>query len=159
MGFDLQPETARMFRVFATTDFDITPAAVLEFLQTRDPQVRGSFRGDDEGWFAAEVRYEGSEVPIRIERFLSSEDGIRTELNTWAAWLESKEANTHAARLMREMIGVRQIFTIEDGDAESAAELCAELCRHLARQTEGVYQVDGQGFFDASGLLLVPEDV
>jgi hypothetical protein len=148
-----------MHRVFATSDSEPQPGAVLEFLHALAPNIRGTFRGDDEGWFAAEFRGEESEAPIRVERFLSNEDGIRAELNTWAAWLESKESNPHSDRLMRQMIGVKQIFTIDDEDADISDEVCAELCRFLARQTEGIYQVDGQGFFDASGLLLVPEDV
>jgi hypothetical protein len=147
-----------MFRVFASTDTDVPPAAVLEFLHTLDPQASGSFRGDEDGWFETELKLPAEEATLRLERFLATEEGIRAELNTWAAWLESKEENPHVGRLMQQMIGTKQVFTLRD-ESEEAGEACGALCRFLAEKTEGIYQVDGQGFFDVSGLLLVPEDV
>ena len=35
--------------------------------------------------------------------------------------------------------------------------LGAEVCQFLARQTDGVYQADGQGFFAPDGSLLLQE--
>ncbi len=32
-----------------------------------------------------------------------------------------------------------------------------EICRYLAHVTEGIYQIDGAGFFAADGRLLVSE--
>jgi hypothetical protein len=147
-----------MYRVFAANEVDLPPATVLEFLHTLDPQASGNFRGDEEGWFEAEFKLPEFETTLRLERFLATEDGIRAELNTWAAWLETKEQNPHVGRLMQQMIGTKQVFTLRE-EGEQAGEACAEVCRFLARQSEGVYQVDGQGYFDAAGLLLVPEDV
>ena len=34
----------------------------------------------------------------------------------------------------------------------------ADVCRFLARATDGIYQIDGQGFFAADGTLLVTEE-
>lgn len=61
------------------------------------------------------------------------------------------------------MIGTTQLFTLrvpeeEDEEADGPAEdLCLAACRFLARETEGVYQVDGQGFFAPDGTLLLQE--
>jgi hypothetical protein len=41
--------------------------------------------------------------------------------------------------------------------AEAAASFSVELCRFLAQATEGIYQVDGLGFFDTTGRLLIKE--
>ena len=42
-----------------------------------------------------------------------SEEGIRAELNTWAAWLETAGHNPNHSWLMGHMIQTRQIFTLE----------------------------------------------
>src|SRR5262249_12879833 len=125
-------------------------------------EVVGKFRGDDEGWFQAEMQIADAATPLMVQRYLAGEEGIRTELNSWAAWLETVEHNLHHDWLMRHMVGTMQLFTIDGPtDAESVRPveyLCLELCQFLARATAGVYQVDHQGFFAADGTLLVREE-
>jgi hypothetical protein len=141
------------YRIFGTSDVEPEPAVLLQYLRERGIE-EGKFRGDEEGWFAAEFRIRGG-GSIELNRFLSTEEGIRNELNTWAAWLETAEDNPNHVRLMQHMIGTRQLFTLEVmADDEVPVE---DLCRFLAQATEGVYQVDGQGFFAADGTLLVQE--
>jgi hypothetical protein len=148
------------YRVFGTNDVDIVPEAVLSHLDGVGCPVTGAFRGDDAGWFQAELACAGS-TPIVVERFLASEEGIRAELNSWAAYLETCQSSPNAGRLMEHMIGTKQLFTIRrpaDGaNDEGAAKRCLALARFFARTTEGVYQIDEQGFFDADGILLVRE--
>jgi hypothetical protein len=43
------------------------------------------------------------------------------------------------------------------GSEAVAKTLCVALSRFLAQTTQGVYQVDGEGFYDAHGTLLVGE--
>ena len=46
----------------------------------------------------------------------------------------------------------------DSGLAEVPIEgLCIALCRYLARETAGIYQVDGEGFFTADGKIIVAE--
>src|SRR5438552_4025114 len=99
-------------RVFGTNEIQPAPAALLEHLQRLGYQARGHFKGDDLGWFAAQLFFNPDEPPCQLERFLAAEEGIRNELNTWAAWLETIEDNPHAARLMQHMIGTKQLFTL-----------------------------------------------
>jgi hypothetical protein len=151
---------SRWFRVFGTNDAQPEPARLLEEARRLNPDVSGRFRGDDLGWFRADLALAGEEPPLPVERFLSSEDGIRAELNTWAAWLE-ETGRPEAVPLMQHMVSTTQVFTLGplDPDADLTVEsLCAGLCRFLAKETAGVYQVDGQGFFTADGALRVPED-
>jgi hypothetical protein len=131
------------------------------FLRALNAKARGQFHADDQGWFAADIKIPSEETGIRLERFISSEDGIRAELNTWAAWLETQENNPHVNRLMQHMISTKQIFTLQEdpSSGDNTAEVCTALCRFLAGLTNGVYQADAQGFLDAAGLLLVPEEV
>ena len=153
---------SRWFRVFGTNDVQPEPARVLEAARGLGGEVSGRFRGDDLGWFRAELAIPGEETPLPLERFLSSEEGIRAELNTWAAWLEETGPGPEAVRLMQHMISTTQVFTLGslDPDADATAEqLCVGLCQFLARETAGVYQADGQGFFSADGTLLVPEAI
>ncbi len=155
------------FRVFGTNDVQPAPAALLEQLHCLGIEATGKFRGDDLGWFQADLVFDADSPPLRLERYLAKEDKIRAELNTWAAWLESAEGNANYLRLMEHVIGTQQLFTLhqpieeadEISDDPQVEELCVGLCRFLAREIDGVYQVDHQGFFAADGTLLVPEIV
>ncbi len=150
------------YRVFGSNDAAIEPAALLS-AQSRNvgTQVTGRFRGDDLGWFEAELGLRGTRLVL--QRFLAHEEGLRADLNTWAAWLETAEDSADAGRLMRQVIATTQLFTFRGLDSVADdmvylfEELCVGLCQFLARETRGFYQVDGKGFFDADGMLLVPE--
>lgn len=143
------------FRVFGLNDNQPDPAAVLELLHGLGGEVSGHFHGDDLGWFRAELLLGGT--PLSLERYLTAEDDLRNDLNTWAAWLESVPANPHQGQLMQHMIGTKQLFTLQVPSDANCQDRVTNLCRFLARQTDGVYQVDQQGFFAVDGNLLVPE--
>src|SRR5436853_7039050 len=74
------------YRVFGTSAAEPEPAAVLEHLQLEGFEITGQFRGDSAGWFAAEIAFAGGSPPVQVERYLATEDDIRNELNSWAAW-------------------------------------------------------------------------
>ena len=105
-----------------------------------------------------DIRESGRPVPahLHLAHYLTAEDDLRNELNTWAAWIESVPDNPHQNRLMQHMIGTKQLYTIEL--SEEDRELGVALCQYLAQRTDGVYQVDNQGFFAADGTLLIPEE-
>src|SRR5262245_34859679 len=96
------------YRIFAASDADIQPAELLEFLHQHGHPFTGHFRGDDQGWYSAELRLPGEEAPVEVQRYLASEKGIRDELNTWAAWLETQTDNPHCDELMRRVVQSRQ---------------------------------------------------
>jgi hypothetical protein len=151
---------SRWYRVFGTNDAAVEPARLLEEARRLEAGVTARFRGDDLGWFRADLAVPGEGVPLAVERFLSSEEGIRAELNTWAAWLEETGPGPEATRLMQHMVSTTEVFTLGplDPDADAALDhLYTGLSRFLARATAGVYQVDGRGFFAADGTLLVAE--
>ena len=153
---------AAWYRVFGTNDAGVEPAALLS-AQSRElgVEVTGRFRGDDLGWFEAELGLAGTR--LELQRFLAHEEDLRDDLNRWAAWLEGAEDSPESGRLMRHMIATTQLFTVRQVDQAAdeykvlVQELCVGLCQYLAHLTGGVYQVDGKGFFDADGLLLVKE--
>jgi hypothetical protein len=145
----------RRFRVFGTSAAEPRPAVLLEQLQALCAGATGHFRGDDQGWFEAELV--GDATRVGLQRFLATEEGIRGELNTWAAWLETAEDSPHRGRLMQHMIGTAQLFVVEETSGATDEDLCVGVCRFLARETAGVYQVDDQGFFEADGTLLLRE--
>jgi hypothetical protein len=145
------------YRVFGANDEQPTPAAILARLQEFAAGVRGDFTGDDAGWYAAVIHAGGAQ--LHLERFLVTEEGIRAELNSWAAWLETRGEDASAVRLMERVIQTRQLITIErPSDAALAESICLDLCRFLAAVTDGVYQADGQGFCDSDGTVLVREE-
>jgi hypothetical protein len=151
---------SRWYRVFGTNDAPVEPARLLEEARRLEAGVTARFRGDDLGWFRADLAVPGEEAPLAVERFLSSEEGIRAELNTWAAWLEETGPGPEATRLMQHVISTTQVFTLGPLEPDAAASLdhlCTGLCRFLARATAGVYHADGGGFFAPDGTPLVPE--
>jgi hypothetical protein len=141
------------YRVFGSNDREPAPAALLEHLHGLAAGMKADFTGDEAGWYAAVLDLGGT--ALQLERFEVGEEGIRAELNGWAAWLETREDSPHAAALMEKMIQTRQLFTLRGPDGVD--EVCVGLCRFLAAATEGVWQADGEGFFDAAGALLVQD--
>jgi hypothetical protein len=145
------------YRVFGANDSAIEPAAFLEYLRGMGFDVSAAFRGDDHGWFDAELLLSGDDEPVKLERFLSGEEDVRTELHTWIAWLETIDS-PHQDRLIRHLVGTKQIFTLSlsstDGTADPRRDFCLTVCRYLAHHTEGIYQVDGQGLYTDGELLL-----
>jgi len=161
------------FRVFGTKEAQPEPAALLEFIRGLELgyDVIGKFTADDDGWFRAELEITSTAIPasksayaaipLILERYLAKEEGIRAELNTWAAWLETFEQQPNHGWLMQHVISTRQLFTFlgptnEDG-VLPMEDLCLGLCQFLARETAGVYQVDNHGFYSPDGTLLLEE--
>jgi hypothetical protein len=142
------------YRVFGSNDHVPGPAGIEGCLAGPGTPVSARFAADEAGWYRAELSA-GPGPPLVLERWLADEEGIRAELNSWAAVLEACEDSPHARPLMERAIQTRQLFTLSDPAAR--APECLALCRHLARVTDGFYQADGQGFFAADGTLLVPE--
>ena len=140
------------YRVFGSGSAIPAPAAILDFLADSGASVSGDFATDVSGWYRADLILDG--VAFQLERYVAEEEGIRAELNSWAAWLETREDAPEHVRLMECMIQTKQLFTLRDSEESTQA---GRLCRFLAVITSGVYQIDESGFFAADGVLLVPE--
>ncbi len=146
------------WRVFARSRSAPEPAALLEHLHGQGLPVTGRFRADDLGWVGGELLL--GEASVGFERYLTDEDDLRDELNTWAAWLETQDHEPRHRELMQHVIGTRQLITMRPPDGVGAVaigRLCRTACQFLARQADGVYQADGQGFFAADGAALLRE--
>jgi hypothetical protein len=139
------------FRIFSTNDVEPDHAAILEYLNRID-EVRGLFRGDDAGWFHADLTCR--DVTLSLDRYTADEEGVRAELNTWAAVIESQSSGEEHTRLMEQLIQTRQLFTLQVPDAGIGGLLSAALCGYLARVTDGIFQMDGEGFFARDGTRL-----
>jgi hypothetical protein len=156
---------SQWFRIFGRNDVQPAPEKLLEAFRRLGVEATANFRGDDLGWFQADFVIDADAPPLRLERYLTKEEAIRGELNTWAAWLESAGDSPTHLRLMQHVISTTQLFTLhqplEDADEPDAdprlEALCLGLCQFLATLTDGVYQVDHHGFFAADSTLLVPE--
>ncbi len=144
------------YRVFGLSDAPPDLAALLEHLHAAGLPAAGHFRGDDLGWTGGELTLGGTSVAV--ERYLTKEDDLRDDLNTWAGWLETRADQPRHADLMQHVIGTRQLVTLRRPPDPALDGLCHEVCRWLAAQTDGVYQVDGRGFFAADGTPLLAGD-
>jgi hypothetical protein len=144
------------YRVFTAAESAPLPELLSDWWRQRDAKGTVAIVGDDLGWYQARFVVPGNDETIELDRYLTREDAIRPELNSWAGWLESIEDNEHTDGLMQDIVGAKQLFTIQRTPHDAPA--CLHLCRWLAGRVEGIYQVDGQGFFAADGTLLVQED-
>jgi hypothetical protein len=149
------------YRVFGRSSNEVPPAALVEHLHAVGLPVVPHFKGDDLGWTSAELHLTGLNTPVRLDRFLATEDDIRDDLNAHAALLETCDYSPNHGMLMERAIQTQQLIVIRkplDAMNESALEdLLLACCRYLASQTDGVYQIDGQGWFSATGELLLQE--
>jgi hypothetical protein len=142
------------YRVFGQGDREPPPDALLAHLN-RVAVVQGHFHGDDAGWFHADLVCD--DTSLSLDRYTTDEDGIRAELNTWAAFVESNGNAATQTPLMEHLIQTKQLFTLQRPDEASCHSLCIALCEYLAQMTNGVCQIDGEGFFTADGGLLLRE--
>lgn len=149
------------YRVFGLSDAEPRPDALAEFLHARGLPVQPHFRGDDLGWTQGELRLPGGGTPVFLHRYLTDADDLREDLNAHAAELETCDYSPHAVDLMRHVIQTRQLVVlrqpVDAADEAALDQLLEDTCRWLAAATEGVYQIDGRGWFSAAGELLVPE--
>ena len=122
--------------------------------------VEAHFRGDDLGWTAAELRF-GHGSPVYAERYLTEADDLRDDLNNWAAILETCDYSPNHIMLMERVIQSVQMITlrkpIDHSDEISVDRLCLETCRFLAANSDGIYQIDADGWYAADGELLLKE--
>ena len=149
------------YRVFGKSEVEPSPAALAERLAAAGVAAEPHFKGDDLGWTAGELRLPGAGTPLFLQRYLTTEDDLRDDLNAHAAELETCDYSPNHETLMRHVIQTKQLVTIRkplDAADEVALENALEVaCRFLAAATDGVYQIDGRGWFSAAGELLLLE--
>jgi hypothetical protein len=148
-------------RVFSLSAESPPPSALAAHLHAAGLPVTPHFRGDDLGWTVGELVLPGGGSPVVISRYLTAEDGLRAELNAFAAELETMDFSPHHGRLMQHVVQTKQLVTfrrpLDHADEAALDQLCGEVVRFLAERSEGVYQIDGRGWFAADGELLIPE--
>ncbi len=149
------------YRVFGRGANDVPAAKLAEHLHAAGLPVEPHFKGDDLGWTAGELRLPGLNTPVLLERYLAKEDDIRDDLNSYAAILETCDYSPNSGPLMARVIQTQQLVVLRkplDAMDEVALEkLLLATCRYLAAETDGIYQIDGQGWFAATGERLLEE--
>jgi hypothetical protein len=149
------------YRVFGLNELEPRLAAFVAHLHALGLIVEPHFKGDDLGWSSGEFRLPAGGTPVFVQRYLTSEDDIRDDLNTYAAELETCDYSPNNGHLMQHAIQTKQLITLRkplDASDEVALEKVLEAaCRFLAAATDGVYQIDGRGWYSAIGELLLQE--
>jgi hypothetical protein len=146
---------ARWYRVFNRSPEPVHPAVVLANLTFTAAPVQGHFQADEHGWYRCELIAGAGIEPIVVECFRVFEEGIRPELQSWAAYVETIDS-PYSQEFMEVLNASAQVFTVQLTDVR-AAELLKTLCGNLARAGDGVYQIDGEGFFWSNGALALGE--
>jgi len=149
------------YRVFATVRTEPLPTAIVEHLHAQGFALEPHFKGDDLGWTSAELHFPAGGTPLLIARYLTKEDSLRADLNAYAAELETLTYSPNHLPMMERVIQTEQLITIRkpiDTPNDSLAEsVCEALCQYLATELQGMYQIDGQGWFAADGTELIHE--
>ena len=149
------------YRVFGKLSDEVPPAAIAERLHERGLAVEPHFRGDDLGWTAGELKLPGGGTPVILNRYLTGEDDLRSELNVFAADLETRDYCAYHTQLMQHAIQTQQLITMRkpiDSPNEIVLEqVLLEVCQLLAARIDGVYQIDDVGWFAPDGTLLLQE--
>ncbi len=96
-----------------------------------------------------------------LARFLTAEDDLRDDLNGYAAELETMDYEPNHRMLMERVIQTQQLITlrkpIDHADEIRLDRLLLTAVQFLAAATDGIYQIDGQGWFAADGVKLLTE--
>ena len=148
------------YRVFGASEVEPAPAALAEHLHAIGLAVEPHFKGDDLGWTTGELRLPvGS--PVYLARYLTKEDDLRDDLNAHAAELETMDYSPNSGPLMARVVQTKQLVTlrkpVDAADEVRLERVLEAAARFLAAATDGVYQIDGRGWFAANGDLLVQE--
>jgi len=149
------------YRVFGKFESETSLAALVASLHAAGLAVEPHFKGDDLGWTSGELRLPEGGTPVLLERYLASEDDIRDDLNAYAAELETFDYSPNHRLLMERAIQTKQLIVLRS-PLDTPNEIIAErvlihTCQFLALLTEGVYQIDGRGWFAANGEMLLQE--
>lgn len=151
----------RWCRVFGRNDTQPRPEVMQQCLHDLGLTGPIHFRGDVDGWTTCTFNFAEHTSPLVLECFLAHEKGIRAELNSWAAWVETCDHSPRHIPLMERVIQTKQLYTLSlpsDNANEARLEAVSEaVCRFLAEQTAGIFQIDGRGFFSPNGELLLQE--
>jgi hypothetical protein len=148
-------------RVFCPTSDEIPPARLAEAMHAAGFDVIPHFKGDTLGWTTGELILGDVNSPIGLARFLTKEDKLRGDLDSYAAELETATHSPHSISLMERVIRTAQLITLRKpvGHPNDALvdRACEFLVKYLSTETAGFYQIDRQGWFEATGELLVEE--
>ncbi|MGL4423893.1 MAG: hypothetical protein ACRCZF_24775 [Gemmataceae bacterium] len=148
------------YRVFGATAAACAPSHIAAALAAAGLPIQPHFRGDDLGWTTGQLLWP-PEPPIDLARYLTKEDDLRADLNAYAAELETMNYHPAHLKLMERVIQAQQLITIRKpvsaADESRLEEILMVLVQHLAQACDGVIQIDGVGWHDGAGTLLLPE--
>jgi hypothetical protein len=148
------------YRVFCRSAEELPPGDLLAKVRESGCPVEARFRWDNLGWTTADFVL-GQGTPVFAERYLTDTDELRGELNTWAAYLETLDYSPNSVPLMERVIQTKQVVTVRKPlahpDEVGVEKLCETLCRTLAAAGDGVYQIEGVGWYAGDGTELVKE--
>ena len=147
-------------RVFGRGDMGLTPGQIAGGLAAAGHACVPHFKGDDLGWTSGELHFP-SGSPVLLAHYLTKPDDLRADLNAFAAELETMTYSPNSPALMERVIQTREMVTLrkpfDHSDETKLDALCEFLVQSLAAASDGVYQIDGRGWFTADGQLLVQE--
>src|SRR5262245_21857727 len=119
------------YRVFGCNDL-VPPAAILleRWCADSGRRLSSKFQPSGEGWFHGLI---GDHTSVLVlNRWLAEEEGIRTELNNWAAAVESWDGNANVWPLMERIIQTKQLFLLtQQGEGLDAERWPLQLTRLL----------------------------
>ena len=149
------------FRAFCRSAAELPPASLADHLHAAGLPAVPHVTGDDLGWTAARLELPGGGSPVQVSRYLTAVDELRKDLNGFAAEVEAMTYYDGRHALMERVIQSQQLVTLrrplDHADEATLDALCLAVVQAVAAAGDGVVQIDGRGWFDAAGALLVAE--
>jgi hypothetical protein len=141
--------------IFGTHATAPAPDAVLALARRFFPKAAMTIEEGEPGWNALHLRL-NEQYHFSLYRFRRDEKDIRGELQAWAAAIEEQVEQPEQDVLLRQVATAQQIieFWVESIQ-EDAQSFAFVLCQYLATTTAGVFHIDGRGYFNTQGELLL----
>lgn len=147
------------FRVYGTNEAIPNVDEIIEFLEESEFEVTIESDDEEEEEWNELFVYEASlDEPVSLYR-LTEEDGAEDEVETVLSHLTENGNGDESAKELRHTIeNCMVIYGVdvpdEAEDDDNALVLSSLIVQLLAQKCDGIYCVDGEGFFNDAGDLI-----
>jgi hypothetical protein len=152
---------ANWIRIFGTNNWRPRASALVEHLLRAGFRIDSDVLGDDDDWEQVTLEDPGTEAPVMLERMPPDSAEVCDEVEPLLEALERMDDVVDVDQIEDVLRQTRQLFIVGIPSGlhsdETVERLSTTLSQFLAQQTKGIYQVDGEGFYDAKGMLLLEE--
>lgn len=148
----------RWIRVFGTNQQTPRASEIQTSLLRCGMFVQSDVDGDDGSWEQVRLRHELASESVQLELLPPDDPELADEIEPILDWLSEQPGSPNAQVLRETLSRVSQVYIIGVPDSAQLGtpngQMTILLARLLSRWSDGLYQVDNEGFYDRHGTLL-----